>query len=180
MKIAISAESTVDLTKDLLNKYSVSTIPFSIYLGEENKLDGEIKTEEIIDYVNKYKILPKTGAVNQESFKEHFTNLLSEYDGVIHFSLSSEMSSAYNNAVSASKEFDGKVYVVDTRTLSTGIALLCLYAHNLAKEGKELKQVYEEVIKKIPKVQASFVLNRLDYLYKLFIFGNLVNKTTFW
>ena len=75
------------------------------------------------------------------------------------------MSSAYNNAVTASEGKDN-IFVVDTRVLSTGIALLAIYASKLAKQGVEPKEIYERVQKRIPNDQTSFVLSRLDYLYK--------------
>lgn len=166
MKIAVSAETTVDLTKELLQEYDVHTTPFTILLGDEAKLDGEVECEEIISYVTKTGILPKTSAVNEFQFTEHFEKLLKSYDRVIHFSLSSEMSSAYANAKSAAEKFDGKVKVFDSRSLSTGIALLTLYASELAKAGEPFESLAEKCAKRIPYVQAGFVLERLDYLYK--------------
>ena len=91
MKIAVSAESTVDLTKELLKEFKITTVPFHILLGDETKLDGEVTPTEIIEYVNAHKLLPKTSAVNEYQFEEFFTELLKTNDYVIHFSLSSEI-----------------------------------------------------------------------------------------
>ncbi|MBE7087711.1 MAG: DegV family protein [Clostridiales bacterium] len=165
MKIAISTESTVDLTKELIEKYSIKVVPFQIYLGDESKLDGEITCDEIIEFVNKTKILPKTGAVNEYQYEEHFNEILKSYDAIVHFSLSSELSSAYSNALKTAKNYKN-VYVIDTRTLSTGIALLALYGCDLVSQSLDAKEVYEKCLKRVPYVQASFELNRLDYLYK--------------
>lgn len=165
MKIAVSAESTVDLTKEILDEFDIKTLPFHIFLGDEDYLDGEIEPTKIIEYVDETGVLPKTGAVNRTQYEEHFAALKKEYDAVIHFTLSSEMSSAYENAVAAAKEFDN-VYVVDSRTLSTGIGLLCIYARKLANAGEDVKTIYEKCVARIPYSQTSFVLKRLDYLYK--------------
>lgn len=165
MKIAISAESTVDLTKELREKFDISIVPFSINLGDKVGLDGEITPQEIFDYVSKSKELPKTSAVNEEQFKEHFSNLLKDNDAIIHFSLSSDMSSAYNNAVNASKNFEN-VFVIDSRSLSTGIALLTIYARKLANKNLDVKEIVQKCTMKTQFVQASFVLSKLNYLYK--------------
>ncbi len=165
LKIAVSAETTVDLTKELLEKYDVKTVPFTVLLGEEAKLDGEITVDEIIDYVNKTKVLPKTSAVNEYQYDEHFEKLLKDYDAIIHFSLSSELSSAYSNAVRSSQKYQN-VFVIDSRSLSTGIALLAIYARKLAEKGTSPQEINDLCIKRIPSVQASFELNRVDYLYK--------------
>lgn len=165
MKIAISAESTIDMPKELLNQYDIHTVPFTVLLGDEAKLDGELPVSEIIEYVNKTKILPKTSAVNQAQFEGHFSNLLKDYDAIVHFSLSSCISSACENAKAVAKNMKN-VYVVDTKSLSSGIGLLAIYASKLAKKGVDPKEIAERCEKRVPHVQASFVLARLDYLYK--------------
>ena len=165
MKYVVSAETTIDLTNDLLDKYQIKTLPFSILLGDKNYFDGEITCDDIIQFVNQTKILPKTGAVNKVQYDEHFDELLKDYDGIIHISLSSELSSAYSNAVLSANERKN-VFVIDSRTLSTGIALLAIYAKELIDEGSKLEDVYEKVLDRVPNTQVSFALNRVDYLYK--------------
>ena len=165
MKIAISAETTLDLTKELIDEFNIKILPFTIQLGDRTALDGEISTDEIIDFVNKNKILPKTSAVNVFQYEEHFGNILKEYDAIIHISLSSKLSMACSNAIKASEKFNN-VFIIDSRSLSTGIALLAIYAKELVDEGLDAKEIVSLVEKRSPFVQASFELKRLDYLYK--------------
>ena len=165
MKIAISCETTVDITKELKEKYNIQTVPFSVLLGDKNYLDGEITCDEIIAYVQENKVLPKTGAVNKSQYDEHFSNLLKEHDAIVHISLSSELSSAYSNAVASANELKN-VYVIDSRSLSTGIALLAIYARELADLGEEPSEIAKKVQERIKSLQVSFVLERLDYLHK--------------
>ena len=164
-KIAISLDSASDLSKELIEKYDFKIIPFGVNLGDKFFYDGEITPEEIFEYADNNKTLPKTNAVNEEAFKEHFAKILNDYDAIIHFDISSEMSSAYQNAVNASKNFKN-VYVVDSRTLSTAISLEAIYAKKLTETMDDPAKIVELVKKRIPAVQASFVIERLDYLYK--------------
>lgn len=164
-KIAISLDSACDLSKELIEKYDFKVIPFGVNLGDKFFYDGEITPEEIFEYADNNKTLPKTNAVNEESFKEHFAKILNDYDAIIHFDISSEMSSAYQNAVNASKNFKN-VYVVDSRTLSTAISLEAIYAKKLTETMDDPAKIVELVKKRIPAVQASFIIERLDYLYK--------------
>ncbi len=166
MKIAISAESTIDLTSELLEKYNIHTTPFTVLLGDDMRLDGDLKTNEIFEYVQKTKILPKTSAINEFQYTEHFTKLLEEYDAVVHISLSSEISSACSNAKNAASKLQN-VYIIDSRSLSTGIALLAIYASKLAANGKiSATEITKLVTERVPHVQASFIVERLDYLHK--------------
>ena len=165
MKICISAESTIDLPKEILDEFDIKTVPFTVTLGEKNGLDGVTTPEEIFDYVDRTGVLPKTSAVNYAQFDEYFRNLLKEYDEVIHFSLSSDLSSAYQNACTAAQEI-GHVHVVDSMSLSTGIALLAIYASKLARAGLTPDEIVKKVSERIPHDQASFVLATVDYLHK--------------
>lgn len=165
MKIAISAETTIDLTNEIIEEFDIKIVPFTIQLGDRTALDGEVTTDDIIEFVNQTGTLAKTSAVNEFSYDEHFSNILKEYDAIIHFSLSSEMSMACTNAIRAASKYDN-VYVIDTRSLSTGIALLALSAKRLVDQGLDVEEVYERTLKRVPFVQASFELKRLDYLYK--------------
>ena len=164
-KIAISLDSACDLSKELIEKYDFKIVPFGVNLGDKFFYDGEITPEEIFEYADNNKTLPKTNAVNEEAFKEHFAKILNDYDAIIHFDISSDMSSAYQNAVNASKNFKN-VYVVDSRTLSTAISLEAIYAKKLTETMDDPAKIVELVKKRIPAVQASFIIERLDYLYK--------------
>lgn len=166
MKIAITAESTIDMPKDLLEKYNIQIIPFTVILGDNEFKDGVITSKEIFEFVEENKILPKTAAINDEQYKEFFTSVLKEYDAIVHICLSSEISCAYQNALKA-KEGMENVYVVNSKSLSTGIALLAIYASELASRGEfSARDIYDKVNARVPYVQASFVIKKLDYLHK--------------
>ncbi|MBQ8615083.1 MAG: DegV family protein [Clostridia bacterium] len=165
MKIAITAESTIDLPHELLEKYDIKTLPFTVILGDKDYKDGEITSADIFKFVEENKILPKTSAINEAQYTEFFESVLKDYDAVVHFCLSSQISSACNNAKLAADNLKN-VYVVDTKSLSTGIALLAIYARELAESGKSAEEIYELCEKRTKDVQASFVVKKLDYLHK--------------
>lgn len=165
MKIAISSDTAIDLPKELLEKYDIHTVAFGINMGGEFIQDGDGVSQKIYDYVEKSKNLAKTSAVSPEEFKNHFENLKKTYDAIVHVSLGSDISSTYNNACLVANEMKD-VYVIDSKSLSTGIALLAISARKFADEGKTAEQVYEMTKALVEKVQAGFVLERLNYLYK--------------
>ena len=166
MKVAISVESTVDLSKELIKQYNIEMIPFTVLLGETPYLDGDISSQDIFDFVAKEKILPRTSAVNDFQYHEYFDGLLAKgYDAIVHISLSSEISSSCSNAIHASSKYDN-VFVIDSRSLSTGIALQAIYACKLRDKGYDAKTIVEKVKARTPYVQASFVIQTLEYLHK--------------
>ena len=98
-KIAICSDSSLDLTKELLTENNINVIPFGITLGDDTFKDGvDIKIDDIFNYVEETKALPKTNAINSEEYKDFFNSLLETHDEIILFCISSEMSSSFNNA----------------------------------------------------------------------------------
>ena len=165
MKIAITAESTIDLPNELLEKYDIKTLPFTVILGDNEYKDGEITSADIFKFVEENKILPKTSAINEAQYTEFFESVLKDYDAVVHFCLSSGISSACSNAKLAASNVKN-TYVVDTKSLSTGIALLAIHGRELADSGKTAEEIFELCTERTKDVQASFVVKKLDYLHK--------------
>ncbi len=165
MKIAISTESTLDIPKELQKEFDISVIPFLVILGDKSAADGEITPQDIFDYVEQTGNLPKTSAINEFQYDQYFSKLLRNHDAVIHLSLSSGISSSCSNAVKAASIMKN-VYVIDSQSLSSGIALLAIYARKLANKGLDPEEIVNKVERRVPYVQASFVINSLNYLYK--------------
>lgn len=165
MNIKISMESTCDLTEELIKENNFSIIPYSIILGEEVITDNQQSQNQIFEYVKRTNKLPKTSAINVMQYEQYFAELSKEFDAVIHITLSGELTSSVANAIAASQQFNN-VFVVDSKSLSTGISLLALYAKNLISEGLTAQEIVKKLNAKVNKVQASFIVERLDYLYK--------------
>ena len=177
MKIAISADSVIDLTPALLEKYDIKIVPLGILLGEDDLLDdGSITPEKIFEFVRETKVLPKTSAANEERYKTYFQKFLDEgYDYLIHFNLSTCMSASHQNAVHASEAFGGRVKVIDSASLSTGVGLQAIYARELTETETDFDVIVEKIVKRTPFVQASFIVEKLDYLHK----GGRCSSTAF-
>lgn len=167
MKIRITSDSTTDLSPELLERYQVALLPLSVSLGEQTFTDGvDITPDDIYANYEKTGTLPKTAAPNPEATEAFFrAQLDAGYDEIVHFTISSEMSSSYTNAVIAAEEL-GHVHVVDTRNLSTGGGLLVIAAAEMAAEGMEAEKIAEKCRELTPKVDASFVVDNLEFLVK--------------
>lgn len=165
-KVIITRDSSSDLSPDITEKLNIKTIPLGITLGDKVYRDGiDIDPDFVYKYHDEHGILPKTSASNVSEMVDFFKPFVDEGYAVIHFSISSKMSSTYQNTVIASQEFDD-VYVVDTANLSTGEGLLVMKAAELAMEGKSAKEIFDTVTALVPYVDASFVIDNLEYLHK--------------
>lgn len=167
--VKIIADSTCDLSQDLLEKYDISIIPLHIVLGEDEYEDGRsITPDEIYKWSDANKATPKTSAASLDQVKEEYEKHLDKYDEIVIFSISSQMSSTINVMKMAAQdlEVEERVHVIDSQNLSTGIGLMVLEAAEMAKDGKTGAEIEAYIETKVSKVRASFVVDTLVYLHR--------------
>ena len=165
-KVVIASDSTCDLSPELIERYGVKIMPLTVTLGGMQYKDGvDIDPDAIFNHYEKTGELPKTSAPNIAEITSFFEEHTSGGNAVVYFTISSEMSSSYNNARIAAQSFES-VYVVDTRNLSTGGGLLVVSAAEMANEGKSAQDITAECTKLIDRVDASFVIDDLEFLHK--------------
>ncbi len=166
MSIRITTDSTCDLG-ELIAKHNIGVMPLSVILGGEAFRDGvNITPQNIFDYVDKTGNLPKTAAPSISDYEEFFAKYVDEGDTVVHYNISVKSSSSYNYAVEAAKRFGRKVFVVDSKALSSGQGLMVMKAIDFLAQGMSAKEIAEKTAALAPKINTSFVPDRLDYLYK--------------
>ena len=165
-RTVIASDSTCDLSPELIQAYGIHILPLGVALGEKQYTDGvDIDPDFIYAHYEKTGELPKTSAVNLVDFEDYFARETAEGNGVVLFTISSEMSSTCNNARLAAEGFEN-VYVVDTRNLSTGGGLLVVTAAEMAAEGKSAAEIAEACNALAPCVDASFIIDSLEFLHK--------------
>ena len=166
MKVKIISDSTCDLSPALIEKYDIAVVPLYVLTGDQMRRDGlEVTPEDIYEYVERTGKLPSTSAPNLGDFIDEFHKWRAQGYEIVHFNISSDFSSAYQNACAAAADMEG-VYVVDTRNLSTGSGLVVLHGAELAQQGKSASEIKQLCDAMVGKVEASFVVDSIDYLYK--------------
>ena len=164
MKIRMTADSTCDLTPELIRKYGIGVVPLSVIIDGEVFHDGvDVTPRDIFRAAEAGKAV-RTAAVNTYEYRECFTEQLKNCDQLVHICLGSGFSSCYSDATEASREMDN-VFVVDSRNLSTGSGLLVLEGIRMIREGAEDGRAIAETLQaKTGLVNSSFVVRTIDYL----------------
>lgn len=165
----IIADSTCDLSKELIEKYNVEILPLHIMLGEEEYLDGvNITPVEIYAWSDANKETPKTSAVDMNTPVEAFQKYLNAGMEVVCFSISDDMSTTGNIFRMAVEELDAqdKVKIVNSANLSTGIGLMVIEAAIMAANGEGAAAIAARMEELKPYVRASFVVDTLVYLHR--------------
>lgn len=169
MSVRIVTDSTCDLSQELIEEYRITVLPLYVSLGDKSYQDGQnITSEQIFSYVKESGNLPKTAAVSVADYMDCFTKMREEEPDaeIVCITISSKISSCFQNAVQAANEFT-HIYAVDSLNLSTGLGQVVVTAAEFAEQGMrgvEIKKELETSV--IPNVDASFIIDRLDYLYK--------------
>lgn len=165
-KVIITCDSTCDLTSEQKKEFGIVTLPLYVRVNDAEYRDGiDITAEKLFESVKATGVLPKTAAVSMQDFLDLWKPMVDEGNEIVHFSISSELSACYLNAKLAAEELKG-VYIVDSRNLSTGISLLAIEGALMAREGKSAEEIQKACTDMTSKVNASFVLDTVDYLAK--------------
>ena len=164
--VVITADSTCDLSPELLKRYDIKIIPLTILLGGESYLDGvEFTPDKMYDRYRADGTLPKTAAPGLQQFLDFFRPLTEAGFEVVHLDISAELSGSYGSACIAAAELEG-IYTVDSRMLSTGVGLLAIEAAERRDEGMSAADIAEHLRGLTDKVDTSFVLDTLEFMWK--------------
>lgn len=174
--VRIIADSTSDLSKQLIDKYDITIIPLNIVLDSQSFMDGvEITPKEIYEWSDRVAKTPKTASPELGYVMNVLKICQENQEEVIFFGISEDMSVTCQVVRTAAEELEyDDVYVINSLNLSTGIGLQVLKAAELAKEGKSAKEIVAEIEAIQNKVRASFVVDTLTYLHR----GGRCNSVT--
>ena len=165
-RVLIVSDSTCDLSPELIERYGIKILPLGVTLGGEDFKDGvDVDPDRIYAHYEKTGELPKTAAVNMVEFSDFFAEYTKQGYALVVFTIGSEMSSTFNNARMAAEDYED-VFVVNTQNLSTGGGLLVLTACDMAAEGKSAQEIAATCSALTDKVDASFVIDSLEFLHK--------------
>lgn len=169
-KIVLFGDSLCDLSPELAKKFDVKIIPLGVtFKGDETVYkDGiSITKEDIFSRVAETGVLPSTSAIPPQDFIEAFKKELDEGNQVLYVAGGSGISSTYRNAILAKAELESDdIYVVDSKNLSNGIALLLVKARKYINEGKSAEEIQTLLEEHVQKLSVKFSVDIMDYLYK--------------
>lgn len=167
-KVIIMSDSTCDLSQAIIDEHNIKLIPLYVSFNEETYEDRvNITTKKLYELVDEKGILPKTSAPSTGVFHEFFKPYIDKGYDIVYIGISSKLSSTIQSAIIAAREFEeGRIQIVDSMNLSTGIGLLVLKAVKFAATGDSALTIAEKVNKIIPKIETAFVIDTMEYLYK--------------
>lgn len=166
--VKIFTDSTSDLSEELIEENDIGVVPLYVCFNERTYKDGvEVTPKDVLEKMKEYDAFPKTSAPSPGDFYTAFEPYIEQDQDIVYVGLSSRISATIQNARIAAGRFpEGRVHVVDSQNLSTGIGLLVMKAVDYAKQGMSAEEIANNVEKLVPKVRTEFIIDTLEYLYK--------------
>ena len=162
-KIAVTSDCTCDLSDKILEEYDIRLVYFYMNIDHGCFKDTEeITAGNVIEYLGNGGEKMVTLPPEVDEIYSFFQKQLEEFDEVIHISISSKLSEAYDYSVEAAARFNGKVHVIDSEQISTGMGLLVIRAAELARDCADSHKIIEEIQNLKKKVSMTFIMNDVE------------------
>lgn len=173
-KIAILTDSTCDLSQELLDKYNIHYFPLYVTINNETYKDGaELKAKEMYEKAEAIKAHPKTAAASIQDIYDFFMKFLKEDKEIVYAGIGGGLSCTFQNThivrdlvYDKHPEYEGRIHLVDSMNLSTGISLTLIKMCEARDQGKTAKEIVEIGEDVVPRVRAQFCVENLDYIHK--------------
>ena len=164
--VRIFADSTCDLSEEFIETYNITIVPLCIVLDGKSYYDKlELSPEEIFHWSDEHRTTPKTAAITFDYVEKVLRPCMEADEDVIFFGISEDMSTTCNVMRLAADDYTtGRVFVINSENLSTGIGLQVLRAAEMAAAGLAAPEIVERIEADRSKVRASFVVDTLTYL----------------
>ncbi len=136
--IQFTTELSLDIPEEIRKARNIATVGLQVHLEDKEYKDGALSNQEVYDIFQARKALPSTSAVSVGDYQDLFRPFLEAGKTVIHVSISSGISSTYQNA--------------------------CIAAEDLEDLGKVYVEIVAAMKALVPKLDSSFMITNLDFL----------------
>jgi DegV family protein with EDD domain len=166
MSIAIVTDSTADIPKEVVAKYSITVIPAILVINGRSMEDGKgISRKEFYELLPSMTTAPTTATPSIGTFQDTYVALLkSGYESIISVHVASQLSGIFSTAQAAASNFDGRVVVIDSGQLSLGLGYQVITACESIQAGSSLREVISDIKSVRDRVRVIAMLDTLEYV----------------
>lgn len=183
--IKIMADSTCDLSQEIIEKYNVGVAPLNIEIGDKTYKDKvDITPDRFYELLPTLEKLPSTSMPSPEEYIDIINDSIEKgYDQFLVICMSSGTSGSYQSAEIAKEYFyernpgsEVRIHVVDSLSMSHGSGWLVMKSAQLLEEGYDFDQLVEFNESNKKRVKHFLCVDDLNNLIKS---GRLTNSSAF-
>ena len=172
MSVRIIIDSTVDIDPKLKNRFTI--VPLTVHFGDEEYLDGiTLNHKQFYEKLIESDVLPTTSQAPPIAFAEVFEQVAAAGDTAVVITIASQLSGTFQSALVAAQDYEGTIFVVDSRTAAIGSGILAELALNLARGGASAAEIFDKLLVMRDRICLVALLDTLEYLKK----GGRISKT---
>lgn len=166
MPVAVVTDSTAYLPPELVRAHRLTVVPLTVVLNGAEGLEGvETRPDDATRALGARRVSVSTSRPAPEQFGQTYRRLLAEgADAVLSVHLSGELSGTVEGARAAAAELDGRVAVVDSRSVGMGIGFPALVAAEAAARGDDLPRVRDAAVAALARTRMFFYVDTLEFL----------------
>ena len=161
--IRIVVDNSCDISEAMAEELGISIVPLVVNFGQETYLDCELTREEFWRKAEEV-CHPRTSQPSVGAFAERFEPLVEGGNEVVCVTITGKHSGTFNSAWAASQEYNGHVTVVDSRSLSWGLAWQAIAALEAAEAGQSVPQIVDMLRGMRERNHVVILLDTLEYL----------------
>ena len=175
--VRIITDSAADLDPWEYEKYNVTCIPLTVFIGEgEYQENVNLSKDQFYALLDETGEFPKTAQAAPKHLMDAFEDAKKAGDEAIYITLASALSGTYQTACAAKEMADSdSLYVVDSRNATGGQRMLVEYAARLRDEGKSAAEIVAGVEALRDKIVLFACIDTLEYLYR----GGRISHTVY-
>lgn len=169
MSVAIVADSSSDISKNICEKYNIAVAPLYVMFGNETYRDDgkQLTLKAFYDKIRVSPMMPTTSQPTPGDFLEIYKELLKTYDSIINVLISKKMSGTITSAEMAAKELPGAdITTIDSEKVHMPCGFIAIKAAELASLGKSKEEILKVIEELKEKVSVLFIPSTLEYLKK--------------
>ena len=167
MGLRIIADSAADLDEAFVREHRIAVAPLKIIFPDGEYVQGrDLSAMGFYEKLVESTEVPRTSQVSPYEFRQLFEEVVSAGDDAVVITISGELSGTYESALSAAADFEGRVFVVDSRSVTIGEFLLVERAVQLRDEGMSARELAQALAVERERITVIAALDTLEYLKK--------------
>lgn len=167
MAVRLISDSACDISQIEAKKLNITILPMKTLIDGVEYLDGvNITPQEFYDKLETCKALPTTSQLSPAEFEDVFGSAVKDGDEVVAITIAEKLSGTFQSASIAAADFPGKVWVVDSESVTIGQQILIMYAVGLRDKGLSGREIAEQLNDMKSRVCLLARVDTLEYLVR--------------
>lgn len=167
MKIAIATDTNSSITQKQADEHGIHLLPMPVIIDGETYLEGlNINNAQLYNAMKEHRDI-SSSQPSPGQLTEFWENILKDgYDQIVYIPMSSGLSNSCHNAIQFSRDYDGKIQVVDNHRISLTQEASVLSALLLAQQGLTAEEIKNYLEERAYQASIYITVDSMEYLKK--------------